>query len=336
MYGIAVGIALATGTGMAMITSARASILTGFAFAFALASGCDSAPDPSSDPGSTDGPMCSLSEGEEMYERFIAPLMADPEAQSCNNCHDPSMRLNVWEKATPCRTMACMVEKELIDLDDPAQSRVLEFIAFGRPEEGFDIQVEREHDGFVAWIEYGASCFVDACGEMTDPCDEEPTTGSGSGAGAGGAGGGTGSGVGSGGSSGGGDGGIWGDCSQSAVQAQFDALVFPIIDGCKSCHAEPGDPMFDNAKRWYHPEDSALTLVDMIGHSGMFNTIQMENSEVITKPLHQGSAYSSIINATFYGVEHEGGQKMTPAGPNFQERFDSLVTFIQYFAGCHD
>lgn len=315
----------------------RASALLGLTLAFALASGCDQQ-DPDFATGDAEAPTCTFSEGEQMYEQYLGDIMADPEAQSCNNCHDASMRLNAWEKGNACATMACMIDKELIDLDNPLESRVLEFIEFGKPETGFDIQVEREYDGFMAWIEYGQSCHFDACGEMEDPCAEveSPTTGSGSGAG-----GSTGSGSGSGGNTGTGgggtgSGGIYGNCAQSDMQAQFDTLVFPIIDGCKSCHEEPGDPMFDNAKRWYHSGDSALTLVDMVGHSGMFNVIQPETSELITKPLHMGQVYSNILQATFVGVEHEGGQKLSPAGPNFQQRFDQLVTFIDYFATCHE
>ncbi len=272
-----------------------------------------------------------------MYDRLIAPIMADGNSQSCNKCHSEGLRLNAWDLGDACQTMACMADKELLNFANPLESRVLEFIDFGRPETGVDIQVEREYDGFMAWIEYGAECFIDACGEMNDPCGGGSSSSSSSGSGAGGGGVGGGGSTGSTGSGGGNNtGGIWGNCMQSDVQQQFDTLVFPFVDGCKACHAEPGDADFDNAKRWHAGNDKTVTLLNMIGSSGMLNTVIPEASQLLTKPLNTGSVFSTVLNATVVGEDHEGGQKLTPAGPNFQMRFDSLARFVLYFKGCHD
>ncbi|MEQ9319167.1 MAG: hypothetical protein RIF41_08400, partial [Polyangiaceae bacterium] len=209
----------------------HASILFGFGLSFALASGCiggDEAPtDTTSDPL-----VCNAAEGQLVFDELIEPLYAD---DSCGGCHDSdNTSLAMWDMGSPCQTMACMVEKQLIDFDEISESRVLEFIMFGMPESGDDIQVQREHDNFVEWIQWGQTCFADACGNIEDPCAF--------GAGGSGGTGGTGTGTGAGGA-GGGEGGVWGNCTQDAVQAQFDALVYDALAGCASCHSDC-DPNF--------------------------------------------------------------------------------------------
>lgn len=309
-------------------------LLVGLGLSYALASGCIGEEAEPTD--TTSGPLvCNAAEGEVVFQELIEPLYAD---DSCSGCHDPATTsLGMWDMGSPCQTMACMVEKQLIDFDDISDSRVLEFIMFGMPESGDDIRVQREYDNFVEWIQWGQTCFADACGTIPNPCELGGGGTGGSGAGPGTGGGGT----------GGGDGGVWGNCTQVDVQAQFDALVYDALKGCASCHSDcdpnfqPNpigcDPKFDTASRWYDPYgDKQTTLLDMIGTAKMFDVNSVEKSEMITKPLHQGEIFSSIINATFVGVDHEGGQKLTPGGPNFQERFDDLVTFLDFFASCHE
>jgi hypothetical protein len=315
--------------------SQHSLLLAGLGLSYLLASGCVGDAD---SPIETTGSalVCNAAEGEVVFQELIQPLYAD---DSCGDCHDgETVNLGMWDMGSPCQTMACMAEKQLIDFDDIDESRVLEFIMFGMPEGGGDIRVEREYDNFFEWIQWGQTCFADACGSIPNPCEMATGTG---GSGAGGAGGGPGTG-----GAGAGDGGVWGNCKEQDVQGQFDALVYDSLTGCASCHSDcdPNyspkaigcDPEFDTAGRWYDAYgDKQTTLLDMIGTAKMFDVNNVEKSEMVTKPIHQGEIFSPVINQTFVGVDHDGGQKLTPGGPQFQERFDDLVTFLDYFAGCH-
>ena len=68
--------------------------------------------------------------------------------------------------------MACMEEKALVDYDDPASSKVLGWILRSEPDSALitDEVVKKEHDAFLAWIDYHSRCHSELCEPLDDPC----------------------------------------------------------------------------------------------------------------------------------------------------------------------
>lgn len=85
----------------------------------ACATGCRSTqelPDP---------PVACTGDGAtELYTRKIEPILKDDHPTSCNQCHLSGIDLSIFVKDTPCQTMACMSQLGLVDLTQPAQSKV--------------------------------------------------------------------------------------------------------------------------------------------------------------------------------------------------------------------
>lgn len=76
------------------------------------------------DAGTTDaadvhGIACENQEALALYEKRIAPLMAEDRVDSCNKCHFEGVELRQYVRETPCATMACMAELDVVDLEQP-------------------------------------------------------------------------------------------------------------------------------------------------------------------------------------------------------------------------
>lgn len=118
--------------------------------------------------------QCNSADQLELFERRIAPLLDDSRPASCNRCHLQGIDLSIFVQFDACRSMACMIEDELVSLESPVDSPLLERILEGHtyvdtpPEISPPIQAE--HDAILEWIEYSARCHTAACGDYSDPC----------------------------------------------------------------------------------------------------------------------------------------------------------------------
>lgn len=126
--------------------------------------------------------QCNSADQLELFERRIAPLLDDSRPASCNRCHLQGIDLSIFVHFDACRSMACMIEDELVSLESPADSPLLERILEGHTyvDTPPDISppIQEEHDAILEWIEYSARCHESACGDYSDPClrgEEEPT-----------------------------------------------------------------------------------------------------------------------------------------------------------------
>ncbi|MEZ4474756.1 MAG: hypothetical protein R3F60_29000 [bacterium] len=104
-----------------------------------------------------------------VYHQRIEPLLQDEHPASCGACHLQGIDLTGFVRDTPCASMACLVDKGLVDLDHPAQSDILRLIDRGRGGPSAEASAA-ERAGFLAWIEYSARCQATACGQIADPC----------------------------------------------------------------------------------------------------------------------------------------------------------------------
>ena len=142
------------------------------ALLFGLA-GCRSSADPVVAPAPPpEEASCSEEAARALFDRRIAPLLRQDRPSSCNGCHMVEIELSAFVRGSGCQSMACLLERGLVDFGDPARSHILELIDRGRGDE--DPQTRRiaevEYDAFEAWIAFSARCNDAVCGAFDDPC----------------------------------------------------------------------------------------------------------------------------------------------------------------------
>lgn len=124
------------------------------------------------DPAVPDEPgACSEDEALRLYRHRIEPLLTDQRPSSCNACHLTGLNLNDFVRGTACQSMACLVDKELVDFAAPEQSLILKWIERAGGKGGpTAAAAEAERAGFDEWIRYSARCHTRICGEIAEPC----------------------------------------------------------------------------------------------------------------------------------------------------------------------
>jgi hypothetical protein len=274
------------------------------AFAGATCDGWDPPPEPVD---------CSPEGEDSFFEQRIAPLLEEERPQSCNQCHLSGIDLGMWVKESPCKTMACMIDEGVVDLDDPESSLLLAWIDRAAPEsEGITAGVlVEERQGVLEWIERTATCGL--CDAGADPCgheDKEPAVV--------------------------GDCEVWegdnatfafddpGDCSDKTLEGLFQASFFPFRRRCWPCHFENYPDSVKDAPKWIAVgpcELASLSTYRNVAELGYIDVEEPTQSLWILKPLDEAIG----------GVEHGGG-------PKFHE-FDELgvpqmLYFSERYAAC--
>ena len=259
---------------------------------------------------------CSTDEGLDTYARYIEPLMTDAHPSSCNECHLPGIDLEMFVRDTPCESMACLVEQNLVDLEDPESSAILAFISQGDAvSDMMDGETKAaEYTGFLEWIEYHAVCYDDVCGDLDDPCGSGSSTNT----------------I---------DPSIRtpiGGCDEDALVAKFEEKVWAWHGRCWTCHYIDGEaqPDFPDSPPWYTTTPKG-TMYNIIG-AGYINPTSPEYSTLLIKPLQEGLTVSSSLGDVT-GVTHGGGDKFKAEGDVFSdEAFYDHVDFIEYYLDCID
>jgi hypothetical protein len=307
---------------------------------FGWSAGCDG-----DDAAGPEQPQCDFGEMLDVYDRYVAPLMSDPSAQSCNACH-PGNDLTRFVLATPCHTMACMIDQGLVDLGDPEHSHVLELTHMGEAADVSAAVMQNEHDRLAAWIGYCATCFEQACGQIADPCNAPPGASSGT----------TGSG-GSGGSGSGSGGALPTGCTDDEIRTAFVSKVWywayeydnPTSEDfgkCRTCHSPTGGGtgQYANEEHWLVDGDPDASLATLEGTAGMLNVTVPAASELLTKPVatkifgtcpdctcdeNNPNQVTTAALGTITGVCHGGGRKLTPGAA-----LEDMAAFVAYYAEC--
>ena len=124
---------------------------TGKAFLFALSSilyitGCaeegidsaDTTQSPNEDTAvvfdvETEPSQCGGEASKDLYKRRIEPLVSGAIPSSCNQCHLSGVELAMFQGNNACETMACLTAMDLINLDDPESSEILNQIKSADP-----------------------------------------------------------------------------------------------------------------------------------------------------------------------------------------------------------
>lgn len=247
---------------------------------------------------------CEDGEADALYEQRIAPLLATERPSSCNSCHLPGIDLEMFVQSTPCQTMACLVERDLVDLEDPGGSTILEWIDRGQPSSGLvsEQAIDEEYAGFRAWIEQEAQC--GACDEFEDPCGdaqaepqacapEDPEA-------------------------------TWadpGDCSEPTLEAMFRHRVYRWRDRCYPCHFDGKD---SEGPDWIFSGEcqlASLRSMNAVLREGLVDPARPEQSRLLLKPLAEGAG----------GLEHGGHDKFETTA---DQAYLDIKAWIQRRAQC--
>jgi hypothetical protein len=229
---------------------------------------------------STAAPIDCEGGPDALFERRIAPLLATDRPKTCNTCHLSGIDLAMFVQDSPCRTMACLEARGLVDLADPPASVVLRWIARADPDSPLIDQavIDEEYAGFLAWIEATAACGLcwsgeAPCGEATpvrcEDGDEAPAYVD------------------------------PGDCSPVTREALFRHRVYAWRDRCSPCHFD--DTTID-APKWIATgpcELGSLQTMRNVLDGGLVDLSAPAASLLLLKPLAESAG----------GVMHGGHDK---------------------------
>jgi hypothetical protein len=280
-------------------------LLASVAFAAAALASCDG-DEPIDEQGEA---ACQVKPSQAFHDR-IEPLLSDERATTCNQCHLSGVDLSAFARETPCKTWACLVGQDLVDVESPKDSKILGWILRASPESDLitDEVIRAEHDGFLEWIEANASC-PNACAGVTcgDPGDG-PTCDNGA------------------------SHGLpeipSGDdergCSDQELEQAFYDDVYAWRGRCYPCHFDTELNATKDAPRWLSlvgncETGSAVSFKRALG-LGIIDVSSPEESLLLQKPLDEVGG----------GVKHDGGAKFTP----MDDAYLSFLRFVRHFSEC--
>ena len=246
----------------------------------------------------------------DVFESRIEPLLEQNSPQSCGNCHLANVKLTEFVRGDACQSMACLVERELVDLSSPADSKVLKFMRLGHQAAASDLitadVVNAEHDAFLTWIEYASSCHADTCETIENPCEDSVV-----------------------------EAGPVPDCedgdckpltleSYGCEQEDLATAWFDHVGAegnrCEHCHAPQGITAgIANATLWFDdehsPEGAQRTIDNLIGLNA-FDFNKPAESRLLTKPLRPELG----------GIAHGGSSKFsTRTDPLYVAMYDWIL-----------
>jgi hypothetical protein len=271
----------------------------------------DGSSDESPSEGSSTGePVCTPDAGLELYERRIAPLLADDRPSTCNQCHLAGIDLSLYVQATPCATMACMVDQGIVDLQAPDASVVLSWIERATPTGGItEATIESERQAMLEWIELVAACDGELCEPVDEPCghppdetdcefpapvyEQMPLDDP-------------------------------GDCEDVTLELVWREKVYSWRARCFPCHFDSHDADFEEAPPFIATGEcnaGSLTTLRNAERAGYLDADDPMRSLLLTKPLVEELG----------GVEHGGGPKLHALD---EPTYLDFAHFVQRWADC--
>jgi hypothetical protein len=275
-----------------------------------LAAGIASCGDGDEPPAEQSELSCEVKPSKTFHDR-IEPLLSEERVTTCNQCHLSGVDLSAFARETPCKTWACLVEQDLVSVDDPDSSRILGWIKRAKPESELitDEVIQAEHDGFLEWIRANADCPAACAGVECGEPDRGPTCSDGT-----------------------------ADmpplppegpdergCSDSELEQAFYDDVYAWRGRCYPCHFDTELKADKDAPRWLSAigncqTGSVATYRRVVG-LGLIDVADPTASLLLQKPL-------DVVNG---GVEHGGGEKFSD---EMDETYQSFLRFIELYASC--
>ena len=256
-----------------------------------------------------DQKTCSKAKATDLFNKRIAPLLKPGQPKSCNQCHLAGVDLSLFLSDTPCRSMACLLSKGLVDTKTPEASELIAMVDKGKPLSDLITPevLAKERQGLIDWIIWSDKCHEEVCGDIEKPCGidtgtKPPMTLP-----------------------------MLGQCSEDDLLAVFQARVWSWRDRCSSCHAPVGGPAEGNKpnpeagplfmRRTQEVDGPIYTMYQIIG-TDLINLKQPEASLLLTKPLKVSAG----------GVPHGGHDKFQSKS---DKNYQNGLAWIKHYADCH-
>lgn len=252
--------------------------------------------------------LCDESPGA-LYERRIAPLLADDQPKTCNQCHLAGVELSKFVREDACESMACLKKDGLVDLDAPEDSIILTWIGRAEPDSGLITEgvIEQERAAFLEWIEHEAtcgSCGGARCGKPDakkfcevshDPSSQAPEEAD------------------------------PGGCDDVALEQLFRDTVFTARGRCYPCHFDGIANPIPGARQWVAQSEScdlaAATTMANVVRARLVDVEEPSRSLLLLKPLSESQG----------GLPHGGSAKFEAIG---DAGYDNFLYWLTRYADC--
>src|SRR6516165_10447504 len=93
---------------------------------------------------------------QQVFERRLLPIFNSPNPSSCTQCHLAGVDLKNYILPSHEKTFLSLRDQGLIDLDRPADSKILQLIQMGEKDKGTTLIQEKvrraEYEAFAEWI----------------------------------------------------------------------------------------------------------------------------------------------------------------------------------------
>jgi hypothetical protein len=216
-----------------------------------------------------------------IFERRILPILNSPKPSSCAECHLSGVDLKDYLRHNPYETFAALNDAGLIDLKQPKQSKLLQFIS-RKPELPSLVSAkvrEEELAAFTVWIEAAAADpqFREAKIKAVDIGPKIPNE-------------------------------VIRHGRSDEVLASFVEHIWSESLRCAACHSPQFNKKqvekFGERVSWIVPDDPAATF-QKLRDQGLIDIEKPAQSLILQKPTMQ--------------VEHGGGQKMLVGDRSYQQ-----------------
>lgn len=236
----------------------------------------------------TDSPeptsSAAYTEALEVFNRRILPIMRSSDASSCAECHLSGVDLRDYILDTPERTFIALRDRDLVDLEHPMKSRILEFIRMSKPEtERLTADTRSmELEAFEAWI---TACV--ASKELRDapPIEDGARVGPAA------------------------DLEVLRHVRTDRLYQSFLTNVWAQIERCGGCHSPSSqdfaERLEENGERVGWVSDTPEATLDYIIERGLVNPVKPASSLMLLKATNQ--------------VEHGGGKKMETGDRGYKQ-----------------
>ena len=108
---------------------------------------------------------CSQENLTDLYRTYVEPFVSGQVPSSCSQCHLTGVDISLYAQDNACDTMACMIDRGIVNLDQPEESALLQQISLGDPASSvFNIEVERR--AMELWVQWSATCHQWVCGTI--------------------------------------------------------------------------------------------------------------------------------------------------------------------------
>ncbi len=219
---------------------------------------------------------------DDVFKNRILPIFRSKDPSSCTECHLAAVELKDYIRPTARDTFLSMRDQGLIDLENPAESRILELIRMA-PEKPAPLPSRRRAEELAAFESWILKAARDPELRNAPPLEKKlarPTRPD----------------------------AVIRHARKSRILTAFTELVWADRERCASCH-RPGTKnakwvkKFGERVTWIVPGDPAATM-DLIVEHGLVNRKKPLKSLILAKPTLR--------------KKHEGGMKLVPGDETYE------------------